>query len=191
MTKTKIKKYIEQHRLWIATSTEQGECAEFLAERGRPNLVNADFFGQVMAFADFSGAKLMNADLRYADLTCASFYCADMTGANLTGSDLSCANLDGANLTGAIGLPDISWIMPGCMTQLNKIEYNDFWLPKDEMANFVQDSFGVFIEDSHHHWADGSIGKTFDMLIGGYIMRGIPDWVKYTGLKMVDKAVPV
>ncbi|MEI8137750.1 MAG: pentapeptide repeat-containing protein, partial [Bacteroidota bacterium] len=39
------------------------------------------------------------------------------TVANLSGADLS-----GADLTGAIGLPDVSWVIPGCLAQLNQIK---------------------------------------------------------------------
>jgi hypothetical protein len=51
-------------------------------------------------------------------------------------------------------------------------------------TTFIDDSLGFFIQDN-----DGC--DTFDILVGDRIIRGIPDWVKYTGLKMVDKAVPV
>ena len=45
---------------------------------------------------------------------------ANLSGADLTGANLWDANLRGANLTDAI-LPDISWIIPGCLVQLNQI----------------------------------------------------------------------
>ncbi len=71
---------------------------------------------------DFSGARLVEADLRYAVLTFAKLVGADLRGANLakadlvradlsgadlTGADLSEANLDGAVLTGVKGLDTV------------------------------------------------------------------------------------
>jgi len=191
MTKTEIKKYVVLHRIWIETQAKQGDCAEFRVHKpnsislGCPNLVNADFFGQCLAWANFAGANLRGADLRYADLQVANFDRADLHYADLTGANIQGANFDGADLTGVIGLPDISWITPGLMVQLNEVGYNGFWTPKDQMENFLQDSFGVFIGDSEHRWFDGSIGKTFDMLVGDRIIAGIPLSVKYTGLKKV------
>ena len=109
-------------------------------------------------------ANLTGADLRYVNL-----YYANLTGANLTGADL-----DSANLTNAI-LPDISWIKAGCLVQLNKNMYG-FYLKKDKWENFIQDSFGFFIQNNEEE-------GTFDMLVEDRVIRGIPDWVKYSGLK--------
>ena len=44
--------------------------------------------------------------------------------------------------------------------------------------NFAQDSFGFVIQDN-------PIEKTFDMLVEDSIIRNIPDWVKYSGLKQI------
>ncbi len=87
------------------------------------------------------------------------------------------ADLTRANLTNTI-LPDISWIIPGCLAQLNQIIYG-FYLAKEEKhENFIQDSIGFFIQDNVKE-------KTFDMLVEERIMRGIPDWVKYSGMKQI------
>ena len=98
---------------------------------------------------------------------------ANLRGANLEGADLSGADLRYANLTNTI-LPDISWIKAGCLVQLNKNMYG-FYL-KNKWVNFVQDSFGFFIQNNLTE-------KTFDMLVEDRVIRGIPDWVKYSGLK--------
>ena len=108
---------------------------------------------------------------------CADLYDANLTGANLYGANLTGAYLVGANLTDAI-LPDISWIIPGCLVRLNQIKYGFYLEKEDKKRNFVQDSFGFFIQDNREE-------KTFDMLLGDRIIRGIPHWVKYTGLKQV------
>ena len=118
-----------------------------------------------------------------ANLTGAYLHGVDLCGANLSGANLLDANLEGAylwraNLTNAI-LPDISWIIPGCLAQLNNISYN-FYLEKErKWVNFIQDSLGFFIQDNVEE-------KTFDMLLGDRIIRNIPDWVKYSGLKQIE-----
>ena len=110
-----------------------------------------------------------------ANLKGAFLYDAILCDANLTG-----ANLKDANLEGSIGLPDISWIIPGCLAQLNNIEYLGFLHEKKrKWDNFVQDSIGFFIQDN-------PIQKTFDILVGDRIIRNIPHWVKYSGLNQLS-----
>jgi hypothetical protein len=76
-------------------------------------------------------------------------------------------------------LPDVSWIIPGCLVQLNRIIDNGIWLIKEiKWVNFIQDSLGFFIQNN------GEEG-TFDMLVEDRIIRNIPGWVKYTGLKQI------
>ena len=107
-----------------------------------------------------------------------NLYCANLEGADLSVANLHGANLQGANLQGAI-LPDISWVIPGCLVQLNRINCSFYLEKENKFKNFVQDSLGFFIQDN-------PIEKTFDMLVEDKIIRGIPDWVKYTGLKPVE-----
>ena len=127
--------------------------------------------------ANLTGANLTGANLKGSNLTDAFLEGAFLEFANLTGADLRGANLTGANLKDAI-LPDISWIIPGCLVQLNHVMC-EFYLEKErKLVNFVQDSFGFFIQDNPTE-------KTFDMLLGDRIIRGIPDWVKYSGLKQI------
>jgi hypothetical protein len=75
-------------------------------------------------------------------------------------------------------LPDISWIIPGCLAHLNQIKYEFYLYKERKYENFIQDSIGFFIQDNLEE-------KTFDMLLGDRIIRGIPDWVKYSGLRQV------
>jgi len=159
MKASELKEILEQHRLWIETNGVQGQYA---------NLSDAD-----LTFANLTGANLSDANLRRANLTDANLRRANLNGANLNG-----ASLWDANLWGAIGLPHVSWIIPGCLAQLNKINLG-FWLEKEgKRDNFIQDSFGFFIQDNLEE-------KTFDMLLGDRIIRNIPDWVKYSGLKQI------
>ena len=119
------------------------------------------------------------ADLKGANLTRANLCGANLAGANLTRANLCGAYLAGANLTGAIGLPNISWIIPGCLVQLNQIKYNFYLKKENKHENFAQDSLGFFIQDNREE-------KTFDMLVEDRIIRNIPDWVKFSGLRQVE-----
>ena len=156
MKQTELNLILEQHKLWV--DGKGGKCAN-------------------LGGAILTGANLTGASLHSANLTRASLYCANLTGADLTGANLTGAYLKDANLSNAI-LPDISWIIPGYLAQLNNI-MDELYLEKEnKLVNFVQDSFGFFIQDN-------PIEKTFDMLLGDRIIRGIPHWVKYSGLKQV------
>jgi uncharacterized protein YjbI with pentapeptide repeats len=160
MDASKLKEILEQHKLWIETNGKQGE---------RANLKGAFLYHASLYSANLRGANLEGANLEYANL-----WRANLTDANLGG-----ANLSGANLTDAI-LPDISWIIPGCLAQLNEIKDSFFYLEKENKpVNFIQDSIGFFIQDNLEE-------KTFDMLLGDRIIRGIPDWVKYSGMKQAE-----
>ena len=160
MEASKLKEILEQHTLWVETNGMQGQ---------RANLRSANL----------GGANLSGADLRYANLSGANLKDANLYYANLTGADLTGADLRYAYLQGAI-LPDISWIKAGCLVQLNKNMYG-FYLKKDNKMrnlNFIQDSFGFFIQNNEEE-------GTFDMLVEDRVIRGIPDWVKYSGLKQI------
>ena len=146
------------------------------------NLHGADLTDANLQGANLTGASLWGASLVGADLNGASLTDANLQGANLTGASLTDANLEGANLGGAdlsnAILPDISWIIPGCLAQLNNI-MDELYLEKEnKLVNFVQDSFGFIIQNN------GAEG-TFDMLLGDRIIRNIPHWVKYSGLKQI------
>ena len=189
MEQPELKEILEQHRLWIESNFVQGKCADLEGARLEgARLEGADLYyanlkGANLECANLNDANLKGADLGDANLNCASLYRANLRGANLANASLYGANLRGANLeyvklSDAI-LPDISWIIPGCLVQLNQIKY-DFYLEKDKKYdNFVQDSFGFFIQDN-------PIEKTFDMLIEDRIIRNIPHWVKYSGLKQIE-----
>ena len=153
---SELNQVLEQHKIWIESAGKHGQ---------RANLEYANLTG-----ASLSGAYLKDANLKGANLT----------GAKLTGANLLGANLRYANLTGAIGLPNVSWVIPGCLVQLNE-NMRSFYLEKEnKLVNFVQDSFGFFIQDNPAE-------ETFDMLLGDRIIRNIPYWVKYTGLKQIPK----
>jgi Pentapeptide repeats (8 copies) len=170
MEASKLKEILDQHQLWLAAKGGSRADLEGADLRGA-NLEGADLYR-----ADLYRADLRGANLEDADLTGANLLDANLTGANLTGTDLR-----GANLTKAI-LPDISWIIPGCLAQLNQIKYA-FYLAKDgKRENFIQDSIGFIIQNNPEE-------GTFDMLLGDRIIRNIPYWVKYSGMKQLSENV--
>ena len=166
MKQTELNLILEQHKLWV--DGKGGKRAKLW----RASLKSVNLTGANLKSADLDSADLYCADLTHADLED-----ANLTGANLTGANLTGAYLGGANLTDAI-LPDISWIIPGCLVQLNHVMC-EFYLEKErKWEDFVQDSFGFIVQNN------GAEG-TFDMLAGDRIIRNIPDWVKYSGLKQI------
>jgi hypothetical protein len=172
MEASELKEILDQHKLWI--DAKGGSRADLMSA----NLTGAKLVDANLVDADLVDADLRDANLTGADLTGAILHGANLYGANLIGANLSGANLWGANLKDAI-LPDISWIIPGCLAQLNKITY-DFYLKKEKKdENFIQDSIGFFIQENSEQ-------KTFDMLAGDRIIRNIPDWVKLSGLKKIE-----
>ena len=87
MNKEKLDKILENHKLWLRTSGEQGE---------RADLRSAD-----LRSADLRSANLNYADLRYADLSYADLSYADLSSANLSYANLSSADLSSADLRSA------------------------------------------------------------------------------------------
>jgi Pentapeptide repeats (8 copies) len=188
MEASELKEILGQHKLWIETNGKQGERADLEGA----NLQGADLEGANLESAILWGANLTDAYLGGANLTVANLKGAILCGANLTGAILAGANLHGANLTDAklegayltganltnAILPDISWVIPGCLAQLNQIAYG-FHLEKERKRdNFIQDSLGFFIQDNSEE-------KTFDMLVEDRIIRNIPYWIKYSGMKQL------
>ena len=129
MDKEKLKKVLEDHRLWLVSGA--GKCADLhgadlhgadlhgadlrrVALRGAhlsgvnlgcANLYKADLGYTDLSYADLSytdlhGVDLSCANLAGADLSVANLYRANLAGANLVGANLAGANLSGANLSG-------------------------------------------------------------------------------------------
>ena len=191
MEASKLNLILEQHKLFL--DGKGGKRAMLWganltgANLGGANLLGANLTGANLTDANLTDANLTDAFLEFANLTGANLkdaklrgaklWSANLTGANLTGANLTGAYLFRANLSNAI-LPDISWIIPGCLVQLNRI-MDELYLEKEnKLVNFVQDSFGFIIQNN------GAEG-TFDMLAEDRIIRNIPDWLKYTGLKQI------
>ena len=169
-----LKEILDQHRLWFETNGMHGQHAVLRDT----NLYCANLEGANLEYANLSGANLEYANLCYAKLTGADLWDANLSDASLTGADLTGANLTRANLTGAKDLPDISWIIPGCLVQLNQISCSFYLAKEDKYENFFQDSFGFIVQNNPEE-------DTFDMLLGDRIIRDIPHWVKYSGLKQL------
>ena len=195
MEASKLKEILDQHKIWIESNGVQGKCADLEDARlDGANLINADLEGAILCIANLIGANLNGAKLTGANLYGAILTRANLTGANLSGANLTYVNLgyanliganlrgaflEGANLYGAVGLPNVSWIIPGCLVQLNENMHGFYLKKENKLVNFGQDSFGFFIQDNREE-------KTFDMLVEDRIIRNIPHWVKYTGLKQVS-----
>ena len=173
-----LKEILDQHKIWIESAGKHGQRAILsYANLKDADLSYANLRGANLRGANLRGANLRRACLRGADLNGAILYSANLEGANLMGANLSGAYLCDANLTNAI-LPDVSWVITGCLVQLNHIKY-EFYLEKETKRDrFVQDTFGFFIQNNVAE-------ETFDMLVEDRVIRGIPDWVKYSGLKQI------
>jgi Pentapeptide repeats (8 copies) len=180
MEQSKLNQILDKHKLWLETNGAEGKRANLTgANLTGANLEGANLSGANLCAANLYDANLSGANLRGANLEDANLACANLGGANHLDANLSGANLRGANLSGAIGLPYVYWIIPGCLAQLNQFAYR-FYLEKErKYENFIQESLGFFIQDNLEE-------KTFDILAGDRIIRGIPDWVKYSGLKQIE-----
>lgn len=77
MTKTELKKIIEQHELWLKTGGQEGKLAV---------LKGADLSGAILTEVNFIGADLSGAILVGADLRGTKLEFADLAGADLTGA---------------------------------------------------------------------------------------------------------
>ena len=185
----KLNHILEQHKLWVETKGKQGVCVDLrgailknadlnCAELNGANLTDANLYYANLYYANLPDANLTGADLRYANLTGAELNGAELNGAELNGADLRGADLRGANLRGAVGLPNVLWVIPGCLVRLNHVKCGFYLYKESKYENFVQDSFGFFIQDN-------PIEKTFDILVEDRIIRNIPDWVKYSGLNQI------
>ena len=213
MKASELNQILAQHKLWASSNGEQGSRANLThanlpgaylngviltrADLRSANLRGADLIGADFYDANLENTNLTNANLQEAELEDTNLTFVNLTGANLVRANLARANLHGADLTDAdltgatlsgisignaklkytFGLPDISWITPGCLVQLNKLK-NKIWLSK-YYFNFIQDSFGVIIQNNDEK-------ETFDMLVEDRVIRNIPDWVKYSGLKQIE-----
>jgi Pentapeptide repeats (8 copies) len=188
MDASKLNEILKQHELWLDANEQGGERADLSyadlkgadlkgANLYRADLKGANLYCAYLRDADLWNANLRGANLEDANLRGANLEDADLTGANLEDADLTGANLEDADLTGAI-LPDISWIIPGYMAQLNEILYGFYLAKEEKYENFVQDSIGFIIQDNVEE-------KTFDILVGDRIIRGIPNWVKLSGMKQI------
>jgi hypothetical protein len=183
MEASELNQILDQHKLWL--DGKGGSCADLIGANLRDanlegaNLTRANLTDADLTDADLFGANLQGANLTDADLTDAYLVGANLQGANLTDANLSGAILTGANLTNTI-LPHISWVIPGCLAQLNEIKHGFYLVKERKLENFIQDSIGFFIQNNSEE-------KTFDMLVEDRIIRNIPDWVKYSGLSQTEK----
>ena len=103
MDEKTLKDILEQHKLWLESSGNEGDKA---------NLYGADLSGANLSEANLSEANLHRADLYEANLRGANLHRANLYGANLYGADLYEADLSEANLCGSISVPFIPMTCP-------------------------------------------------------------------------------
>jgi hypothetical protein len=181
MHSVELNTMLQQHKVWLETKGANGIHANLPcgnldgANLSYANLRDAGLYHANLRGADLRDANLRDANLAGANLTGVSLQCAVLTGAILTGAILNGVNFNGTNLSDANGLPDISWIKPGGLVELNHI-IHDFYLKQEgKYDNFIQGSFGMIVQENFEE-------KTFDVLVEDRIIRGVPEWVKYSGL---------
>ena len=94
MEQSKLDVILENHRIWLDTDGEEGECADLSGA----NLRYANLCYANLCYADLSGADLSGTNLRYANLCYADLRDADLSGANLRYANLRDADLRGADI---------------------------------------------------------------------------------------------
>lgn len=162
----------------------------------RASLIGADLrgacfyctnlYGAELGGADLSGADLHGAMINHANLTGAQFHGADLHGVNFTGSVIPCGAIEQAikykGIAQGMGFPDISWIIPGALCKVNTVRGEVLCKTQTGIFEYTLsgDSLGFIIQDNNG-W------DTFDMLVEDKIIRGIPEWVKYTGLSRMPE----
>ena len=119
MKREKLKKVLENHKLWLDNDCENIKSDLHYANLRYADLRNADLRNADLRYADLSHADLSHADLSYANLSCTDLsyvdlryvnlscanlshtilYCAELSCANLCNANLYCANLYCANLS--------------------------------------------------------------------------------------------
>ena len=99
MELNKLNKILDDHKLWLKTSGEQGQRANLRsADLSSANLSSANLRSANLSSANLSSANLSYADLRYADLSSANLSYADLSSADLSYADLRYADLRYADL---------------------------------------------------------------------------------------------
>ena len=102
MEQAKLDKILDNHKLWLQTSGEQGERANLRsADLSYADLRSADLRSADLSYADLRSADLRYADLSYADLRYANLRSADLSSADLRSADLRSADLSSADLRSA------------------------------------------------------------------------------------------
>ena len=95
ISKAKLDKIIDNHKLWLQTNGEKGERANLSsADLSSANLSSANLSYADLSYANLSSADLSSANLSYANLSSANLSSANLSYANLSSANLSSANLD-------------------------------------------------------------------------------------------------
>lgn len=173
---------LADHALWLKTDGKQGQRANLKgAVLTRASFAKTDLRCVDLTNADFYGSDLRDANLSGATLSGVNFAHTDLRNANLSGANLEGANFEFAKLDGVIDLPDVSWMQPGCLVQLCNVSYSFYCTNDTAYRNFEHNGLGVIL---HLRPVPHALEyTTFDVLTEDEVIRGIPSWVMYTGVK--------
>jgi uncharacterized protein YjbI with pentapeptide repeats len=92
LSREQIKKYIEDHKLWLDSDNSQGEKANFsgklisIANFKKADLSHVNFNNSILKIIEFVDANLKNANFENAELTKVDFHNANLNGVNFKSS---------------------------------------------------------------------------------------------------------
>lgn len=108
VSQKELNKILEQHKLWVETSEQEGKQADLIRadlsgmDLSHWDLSKANLYRVNLSKADLIRTDLSGTNLFEADLSKAKLSEADLRGAAIYGADLSEVNLNNAKLGGAI-----------------------------------------------------------------------------------------
>lgn len=97
ITQIELDQMLNAHKNWILSNGKEGERAVLQGY----NLSARNLACRDLSYIDFSGSRLVGADLQNAKCVDTVFDNCDCTSARFDGADLECASFDGADCTSA------------------------------------------------------------------------------------------
>ena len=198
MNKQEYTRIIELHKLFLdPATTHRGKRADFSHLSLHP-------------YGNFSEdcPNMRGVDFRFANLYGCSFDDVDLLGANFEGANLQNTDIidthpDGGH--GPFGIDHIENIVwPGALVETKELCFGWIENPDDKVSkwrikNFKQNSVGVILKatDIEYVWDSNRPGylldcilPTFDIIVDGVIIKNIPGWVMYSGMKVISSPAP-
>lgn len=109
---SKVDEILAEHKRWLDTEGESGECADFSNMRLHGinfiarDLRQANFEGASLGWSKFSDSDLEGANFENANLNLTSFRFADLRGANFKNATINATVFETADLRQAKNLPE-------------------------------------------------------------------------------------